>query len=200
MLFKSYILACIKLMINACTIMVNLRLNVSLRRLATSKYNILFFFLLVAKQPWRMKLWGRLKTLKKNLYFKTILFKASRQTFLSQKIIPVKTICTGRRRYLRDFENSRICGVACIADTQIKDSFTHNSKPGSSQHFRNRVSWKFYLQNKKVVQNIILLVKIFHRVCVVSCLKHYRMTFKGSFSKNHLAVKSIRDVDFLKCL
>lgn len=125
MLFKSYILACIKLMINACTIMVNLRLNVSLRRLATSKYNILFFFLLVAKQPWRMKLWGRLKTLKKNLYFKTILFKASRQTFLSQKIIPVKTVCTGRRRYLRDFKNSRICGVACIAYTQIKDSFLH---------------------------------------------------------------------------
>lgn len=139
MLFKSYILACIKLMINACTIMVNLRLNVSLRRLATNKYYI-YIYLLVAKQPWRMKIWGRLKTFKKNLYFKTILFKASRQTFLSQKIIPVKTVCTGRRRYLRDFKNSRICGVVCIAYTQIKDSFTHNSKPGSSQHFRNRVS------------------------------------------------------------
>lgn len=42
MLFKSYILACIKLMINTCTVMVNLRLNVSLRSLATSKYNIIF--------------------------------------------------------------------------------------------------------------------------------------------------------------
>lgn len=90
MLFKSYILACIKLMINTCTVMVNLRLNVSLRCLATSKYNISLFFLFFlsfffftgSKAVLKNENMRKIETLKKNIYFKKIyFFKASDKLF-----------------------------------------------------------------------------------------------------------------------
>lgn len=95
---ECYVLACIKLMINTCTVMVNQRLNVSLRSLATNNYNILFF-VTGSKATLKNENIRKIETLKKKSLFKKK-FKASRQTFLSQRIIPVKTICRGREKCL----------------------------------------------------------------------------------------------------
>lgn len=145
MLFKSYILACIKLMINTCTVMVNLRLNVSLRSLATSKYNIIFLsfflFLLVAKHPWRMKMWGRLKC-KTNQQTKVLCFNKMLKHL--DKLFPpmdgANDNCVyGERRCLWDLKTENLwCGLYSIYTNQRH--FIHNL----NQEVHNILETKFH--------------------------------------------------------
>lgn len=57
--------------------------------------------------------------------------------------------------------------------------FIHNLNQEVHNILETKFHKNFTSKKKKVVQNILLLVKFSQRVCVAFCLKDYSMTFKG---------------------
>lgn len=157
-------------MVNIYTAMVNLKLNVALRSLATSTYNISFLFFYWSQsnleewkceEDWNIKQKQNFKKILKHLANFSLPKNASENCIY------------GKKRCLWDF---KFCRVACIACTQIKDILYTILK----QEVHNILETKFhknFTSKKKVVQNIILLVKSSQRVYVAFCLKDYSTTF-----------------------